>query len=213
LIINKSRFKLKLSKYQIKNNQMTQKDFIEINGRRYNARSGELVNNTQQVESTKVQQSVSKRNHKIAPHAKPHATNSSVLLMRKAVKKPLSNHSTIKIHGVLSKQPLSPISPRRHIERRQLNATNIAKSQHISHFVRPTATAYPVNTRKPFAANTSHEISVRHISVVRPSRSTYQSTNDMLEAALKAANGHEAMQLPKSSIKKRSGLFSRLGAA
>jgi hypothetical protein len=185
---------------------------IEINGRRYDAHTGERLDAEIKPAPAATSTAKAQRPHRVASHAQPHAPATSKLLMRKAVKRPAAVKPKLKVQGALTvAQPLSELSAPNRSQKRLARAHQFSRSQQISHFVRGQAEPYPIMPL-PTKAQT-YQVRVQHMPVaLKPAGRQPQTTSEMLEAALQAANSHEAKPLPRSRQHKRR-LFGRLRTA
>lgn len=177
---------------------------IEINGRRYDAHTGEHIGEATKLAAPKLTVKIKAR--KVAKHVQPHATASSKLLMRQAVKKPAA-HSKLKVHGPLKTiQPANDLVVIKHVEHRLQHAKQVSRSHKVQHFASLSPRAYSAAVAAPRPLiNDVHHIAVRQVAAAHKRAKKPQTTSELLEIALKSATAHEAKPLP---LRKRH-LFSR----
>lgn len=167
-------------------------EVIEINGRRYNAHTGQPV--SEQKHHVAVHHQAEHHSTK-TNHLRHHAPISSRLLMRKGVKKPAATtKSHLKARGpVKHKQPVSELAPVRRAARRLEHAKHTAKSARITHFITFPPSPYPVETVFKPNQPKAEQVVVR----VEPAKPQRSATDELLEKALRAATAHEQKPLPK----------------
>lgn len=193
---------------------MTNKNIIHLNGKDYDAVTGELLGAPAQVvepmasikhvksEAPAVKpphHAVSQPNSRRTNHAKAHAPDRSKILMRQAVKKPSKPSKRAVAHGALrADKPAMATVVKRHTvsEKRLKRAAHLPKSNHIQHFSSAMAEHRPLHVaeqHQPFSAHAHKGThTARHQTHHEPS-----ATDLLLEKALAEATAHERKPLKK----------------
>lgn len=194
---------------------------IVINGRKYDAKTGELLSPAK-----------ARPARKAAPHAAAHKPARASTLMRKAVRKPSVAASTRRVKaqtpldGKIARASfaIQAKSGVNSVEGSRLRrAKAIPRSQLISHFTsvsaaifspqQPTATVF---TTKPKITTPAATHTVKSATPAAPSHATKakpQTTAELLEYALRRATSHEQplVQQKRTSIFRRRRKSSATG--
>jgi hypothetical protein len=204
-------------------------DIIEINGRRYDAKSGLplLTEPASPKKTTPIHTHASPANHKPTVHlrvadrpkinpAAAHKPTASKLLMRQAVKKPgPSLRRQTRVQVVLKDKGRleSPISRVVYAQNRSTRALHTPKSDAVKHFValQPSHHYAVASQALKSMPSISHQ-TVQPIPIKQPAQP--RTTAEILERAIREANSHEEPLFPKTShYRKRPRLFAKLRAA
>jgi len=198
-------------------------NIIEINGKRYDARTGDLLDATPATAAKTVrnidgvhaapharpaakataQQPVHDTVRPAAKTARKHRPQPSRTLMRHAVKKPAASvkthHKTVAPLDRLAPQPLASLQTKASVHRiddkRLQKAKSVPQSQAIKRF--DTAPVHHLTgaAMAPLVATHSAQPLVPRPQPVAPSRA--QTTSDLLQRALEQATSHEEPRLSK----------------
>jgi hypothetical protein len=180
--------------------------FIEINGRRYHAETGQPLKAS--VES-RPRPAAKNKGRQAAGHAAHHQPVTTRTLMRQAVKKPAPK-GRLKAHGridAIARHFLAeiekPVSITSLDEKRLTRAKHIKRSQAISRF--PRLGQSPAYTPAPALIKPATR------SATQPAHSKPQSTAELLEKVIQQATSHE--QPPVKTRRRRGVNKRRAGAA
>jgi hypothetical protein len=191
------------SKRQINQIKVVKQNIIHINGRGYNALTGEPLGRpaAQPAKKAAVRQA--------AKHSKPHTPTASHTLMRHAVKKPqpgLKRHLKAQIPADVSAKPAMVLTSTDVVKldpKRLQHARQVKRSRLVSHF---SATG-PSLTPRAHAAMPQpaphHQLAALHSTPKgRPT-----TTAQLLEHALQRATSHQQPPLkPKRRAKRRAAI-------
>lgn len=175
---------------------MGKEHIIELNGQRYDARTGAIVTATPMPPSKKPARTPSTARtmdgfSRAPKHALPHRQpEKSKTLMRTVVSKPITppTHHTPAVHPLVKPSPSATHSLTKH-------ATNVPKSPLVDHFRRDVVSA------------PHHVKAVEHPHVSNPLiSSTAAKSSDPVHTALAIANSH---QQPKHKKPRLSGRVAR----
>lgn len=200
-------------------------NFIDINGVRYNARTGEYVahlyapapkphNHKPHLKSTIKKPTMSDVVRQPGQHNAAHKPKTSQTLMRHAVKKPQPSKRVVS--ESLVRHPVADIALKKSVKaidnRRLSKAQAIPQSKLIRHFAPITSdTQVSVSVARPLLSPTAAVVPSRPVSRSRPvHQSKPRTTADLLEQALNNATSH---QQPKHHIKKRRSHRSKAAVA
>jgi hypothetical protein len=215
-------------------------NIIEINGQRYDATTGALLEQASSHHAKPKPPSTAKAHSKPAKSTKPtvtrqpikisntHAPKPSRTLMRQAVKKPapsLKRHLKVQGYtGALIEPSLSSIVATRPVQpldsKRLRHANKVAKSRLISHFLPPDPNApiqVPLAPPQPAKAATMPQTpdaaaSTHSTKQHRPSKHA-SATADMLARAIDQATSHEELLPPRPAKHGRAKRNVSIGAA
>lgn len=202
----------------------TNQAFITINGKKYDARTGQLVTSAHapaQAASVKQPATTAKpvraartvtdiARTPATPHKRRQPARSQTL-MRTAVKKPTAAPKTRKVKAPAqhaATQPKKPATPRiQHFDvARHTRAAAIKKSQLISKFNTSSIVQHPVETAQNAVTERIEHMPVRPAPTVKAATSHIQS---VLERGLKNAQSHTQTFTPQKSHKKKAGKKGR----
>ncbi len=185
---------------------MSKKNIIVINGKHYDAKTGNLV--VSHASPTAVKR-VSRR--RPAASAAAHQPKPSRTLMRQAVKKPVTTHQRpVKAHGhldIVAKRPLGDVLVKPSVHRldhqRLQHAKRVNKSQLVSRF---SADLFSGGWSSASVTAVTKAAAAPARQAPTPS-SKPKTTAELLDYALGQATAHK--QAPASPPHKRRGLLNR----
>jgi len=213
------------------------KNFIEINGKKYDAVTGAMLHDSgqpiakpitsvQPVQNSGVVDGFVRRQkpsvHRTAAQHAVKQVQKSSTLMRNAVNKPTSV-----VHKVKSDKPSIHKSQLGTSVRRSETAMHTAQSTQINKFEHPSNRSSVVKTMQP-GLTVKHQVKqqvahaqspiVSHSPVTQPIHHQQTTTRSlsaekMINAALANAHSHEAVDYGTKTTKKRSRLMKKLGVS
>lgn len=205
---------------------MGNKNFIEINGKKYDAITGKMLDSSINITKTPVvkitpnsgvvdgfvRRPTNKTTNHVATNPAVKQTQKSQTLMRKGVAKP-----TKVIHQVKAEKPIIHKSHLGSSVTRTQTALQTPKSQHVSKYGTPEHRTSVAKTSNPDMAvrhetpQHQHSTNDKQHSTHQVNKTTHTAAQKMINSALANANSHNE-PAPTHHIKKRqSKLLKKLG--